>query len=391
MQKKIVIVGGGIGGLSTALACGYRDLPVQLIERNKVFSEVGAGIQISPNIVRLLEGWGLKEGLDTLACFPSQLEIRSALNADLLGRLPLGERAVKRYGARYATIARSDLHGLLLKAVNAQGSTQLIVGNAVEFVSQDASAVTVTTADGQNRRANVLIGADGLWSQVRDFVRLDAQPQFSGYVAYRAMVAQADLPETLRSQVITAWLGPDFHAVQYPVHHGELLNVVIIVKATAPAELDQWNQTAEMHELQAHLSNAAAPLQELVSAISKWNLWPLCGLPKVRSAQELAFGRIALLGDAAHPMLPFLAQGAGMAIEDAFAMADVLQQSTHDDADALERFARRRWKRNARVQARAVRNGEIFHATGLRRWGRDTAMKLFGARMIDVPWLYRGR
>ena len=391
MQKKIVIVGGGIGGLSTALACGYRDLPVQLIERNKVFSEVGAGIQISPNIVRLLEGWGLKDGLDALACFPSQLEIRSALNADLLGRLPLGERAVKRYGARYATIARSDLHGLLLKAVNAQGSTQLIVGNAVEFVSQDASAVTVTTADGQNRRANVLIGADGLWSQVRDFVRLDAQPQFSGYVAYRAMVVQADLPETLRSQVITAWLGPDFHAVQYPVHHGELLNVVIIVKAKAPAELDQWNQTAEVQELQAHLANAAAPLQELVSAISKWNLWPLCGLPKVRSAQELAFGRIALLGDAAHPMLPFLAQGAGMAIEDAFAMADVLQQSTHDDADALERFARRRWKRNARVQARAVRNGEIFHATGLRRWGRDTAMKLFGARMIDVPWLYRGR
>lgn len=391
MQKKIVIVGGGIGGLSTALACGYRDLPVQLIERNKVFSEVGAGIQISPNIVRLLEGWGLKEGLDALACFPSQLEIRSALNADLLGRLPLGERAVKRYGARYATIARSDLHGLLLKAVNAQGSTQLIVGNAVEFVSQDASAVTVTTADGQNRRANVLIGADGLWSQVRDFVRLDAQPQFSGYVAYRAMVVQADLPETLRSQVITAWLGPDFHAVQYPVHHGELLNVVIIVKAKAPAELDQWNQTAEVQELQAHLANAAAPLQELVSAISKWNLWPLCGLPKVRSAQELAFGRIALLGDAAHPMLPFLAQGAGMAIEDAFAMADVLQQSSHDDADALERFARRRWKRNARVQARAVRNGEIFHATGLRRWGRDTAMKLFGARMIDVPWLYRGR
>ncbi len=391
MQKKIVIVGGGIGGLSTALACGYRDLPVQLIERNKVFSEVGAGIQISPNIVRLLEGWGLKEGLDALACFPSQLEIRSALNANILGRLPLGERAVKRYGARYATIARADLHGLLLKAVNAQGSTQLIVGNAVEFVSQDASAVTVTTADGQNRRANVLIGADGLWSQVRDFVRLDAQPAFTGYVAYRAMVAQADLPETLRSDVITAWLGPDFHAVQYPVHHGELLNVVIIVKATALAELDQWNQTAEVHEIQTHMANAAAPLQELVNAISKWNLWPLCGLPKVRSAQELAFGRIALLGDAAHPMLPFLAQGAGMAIEDAFAMADVLQQSTHDDADALERFARRRWKRNARVQAGAVRNGEIFHATGLKRWGRDTAMKLFGARLIDVPWLYRGR
>jgi salicylate hydroxylase len=390
MQKKIVIVGGGIGGLSTALACGHRDLPVQLIERNKVFAEVGAGIQISPNVVRLLEGWGLREGLDALACFPSQLEIRSALTADLLGRLPLGERAVKRYCARYATIARADLHGLLLKAVNAQGSTQLIVGNAVEFVSQDASAVTVTTADGQNRRANVLIGADGLWSQVRDFVRLDAQPQFSGYVAYRAMVAQADLPETLRSDDITAWLGPDFHAVQYPVHHGELLNVVIIVKAKAPAELDQWNQTADVQELQSHLANAAAPLQELVGSISKWNLWPLCGLPKVRSAQELAFGRIALLGDAAHPMLPFLAQGAGMAIEDAFAMADVLQQSTHDDADALERFARRRWKRNARVQAGAVRNGEIFHATGLKRWGRDAAMKLFGARMIDVPWLYRG-
>ena len=390
MQKKILVVGGGIGGLATALACGARGLPVQLIEKKPVFSEVGAGIQLSPNVVRLLEGWGLRSGLDAVACFPSLLQVRSAQSGAVLGQLALGARAVQRYGARYATIARADLHSLLLGAVQAQGSTQLLLDNALQLISQDANAVQVTSADGHQRRAHVVIGADGLWSHVRDFVRTDAQPRFSGHLAYRAMVPQAALPQSLRSDVITAWLGPRFHAVQYPVHGGEWLNVVVIVQGAAPEDMHQWDHDANADDLRAHLDGAASALQDLVAAIKAWRLWPLNGLPHLRSAKELAFGRIALMGDAAHPMLPYLAQGAGMAIEDAAALADVLSTPVLGDVAALERYAQTRWRRNARVQARAQRNGEIFHATGVQRWGRDAAMRLLGQRLLDVPWLYRG-
>ena len=390
MQKKILVVGGGIGGLATALACGARGLPVQLIEKKPVFSEVGAGIQLSPNVVRLLEGWGLRSGLDAVACFPSLLQVRSAQSGAVLGQLALGARAVQRYGARYSTIARADLHKLLIDAVQAQGSTQLLLDNALQLISQDANAVQVTTADGHQRRANVVIGADGLWSHVRDFVRTDAQPDFSGHLAYRAMVPQAALPQGLRSDVVTAWLGPHFHAVQYPVHGGEWLNVVVIVQGRAPEDIQLWDHDANAEDLRAHLDGTASALQDLVAAIKAWRLWPLNGLPHLRSAKELAFGRIALMGDAAHPMLPYLAQGAGMAIEDAAALAAVLSTPELGDVAALERYAQTRWRRNARVQARAQRNGEIFHATGVQRWGRDAAMQMLGQRLLDVPWLYGG-
>ncbi len=389
-QKKVLVVGGGIGGLATALACGARGLPVQLIEKKATLSEVGAGIQLSPNVVRLLEGWGLRSGLDAVACFPPLLQVRSAQSAALLGQLSLGARAVRRYGARYATIARVDLQNLLLHAVQARGSTQLLLNNALQLVSQDTHAVQVTTTDGHQRRANVVIGADGLWSHVRDFVRTDAQPRFSGHLAYRAMVPQAALPLALRSEVITAWLGPRFHAVQYPVHGGQWLNVVVIVEGPSPQDIHHWDHEANARDLHTHMDGTASALQDLVAAIKVWRLWPLNGLPHLRSAKELAFGRIALMGDAAHPMLPYLAQGAGMAIEDAAALADVLAQSDVGDAAALERYAQNRWRRNARVQARAQRNGEIFHATGLQRWGRDTAMQVLGQRLLDVPWLYMG-
>ena len=390
MQKKILVVGGGIGGLATALACGTRGLGVQLIEKKPLFSEVGAGVQLSPNVVRLLEGWGLAPGLDAVACFPPLLQVRSAQSASVLGQLALGARAVRRYGARYATIARADLHQLLLTAVEQQGAAQLMLNNAMLHVSQDSNAVQVNTTDGHQRRINALIGADGLWSSVRDFVRSDAQPAFTGHLAYRAMVPQADLPQALRSDVVTAWLGPRFHAVQYPVHGGQWLNVVVVVEGSAPDDMQHWYHEANAQDLRAHLKDAASPLQDLVAAVKSWRLWPLNGLPHLRGPQELAFGRIALMGDAAHPMLPYLAQGAGMAIEDAAALAEAMSTPAVSDVDALDRYAQARWRRNARVQARAQRNSEIFHATGLQRWGRDVAMRALGQRLLDVPWLYRG-
>ena len=365
-------------------------MATQLFEQKRVLSEVGAGVQLGPNAMRLLEGWGLGPALDAVACFPQRLEVRSAHSGALLGSLPLGARALQRYGARYATIARIDLHSLLHRAVLAQGLAEINLGRAAQRVSQDASAVELTTDDERKRRANVLIAADGLWSHVRDFLRQDVQPVFSGHLAYRAMAKQADLPQALRSDCITVWLGPAMHAVQYPVHSGQWLNLVVIVQGQSPDEPQAWEQTALRSDLAARLSQTCSGLQDLVGAMAPWRLWPLNSLPHLRGPQDMAFGRIALLGDAAHPMLPYLAQGAGMAIEDAAVLARCLQRCSADDAKALLHYAALRWKRNARVQARAERNGEIFHATGLTAWGRDTAMRLLGARLLDMPWLYRG-
>ena len=390
MERKILIAGGGIGGLATALACGRQGMATQVFEKKRVLSEVGAGVQLGPNVLRVLEAWGLRSAIDAVACFPQRLEVRSALSGALVGTLPLGARAVQRYGARYATMARVDLHALLHHAVQAQGMAQVHLAQAVARVSQDVSAVELLTEDQRKRRANVLIAADGVWSHVRDFLRPDVQALFTGHVAYRAMAKQSDLPESLRSDCVTVWLGPSMHAVQYPVHAGSMLNTVVLVEGAAPEDAQAWEQAAVRSVLLEQLAGAHGSLQDRVRSMAQWRLWPLCGLPHLRGPQDMVFGRIALLGDAAHPMLPYLAQGAGMAIEDAAAVAQCLQQAPGDDAKALLAYAHKRWRRNARVQARAQRNGKIFHATGLTAWARDAAMGVLGRRILDVPWLYQG-
>ena len=390
MERKILIAGGGIGGLATALACGRQGMATQVFEKKRVLSEVGAGVQLGPNVLRVLEAWGLRSAIDAVACFPQRLEVRSALSGALLGTLPLGARAVQRYGARYATMARADLHALLHRAVQAQGMAQVHLAQAVARVSQDVSAVELLTEDHRKRRANVLIAADGVWSHVRDFLRPDVQALFTGHVAYRAMAKQSDLSESLRSDCVTVWLGPSMHAVQYPVHAGSMLNTVVLVEGAAPEDAQAWEQAAVRSVLLEQLAGVHGSLQDRVRSMAQWRLWPLCGLPHLRGPQDMVFGRIALLGDAAHPMLPYLAQGAGMAIEDAATLAQCLQQAPGDDAKALLTYAHKRWRRDARVQARAQRNGKIFHATGLTAWARDAAMGVLGRRILDVPWLYQG-
>lgn len=389
-----MIVGGGIGGLSAALACAQAGLSVHLLERNPVFEELGAGVQLGPNVVRILQGWGLTDALKNVAAFPARLEVRSALNASLLGTLPLGAQMVQRYGAAYATIARQDLHTLLLTALCQGGLAKLMLNAEVTAVTQDEQSVQVQIAQSSMSadvlRSDVLVGADGLWSRVRSQVLRGGGPRVTGHLAYRAMVRQSELPQALRSQVVTAWMGPDFHVVQYPVRGGEWLNVVAIVHGDVPDDLGNWDHGANAAELRVQLARVGAPLLDLIHAISEWRLWALCDRPPMRSAAEHALGRIALLGDAAHPMRPYLAQGAGMAIEDAAELAQSLVRPGIEVPLALRIYAAKRWQRNARVQARSIRNGEIFHAKGLIRLGRDLSMKMLGQRLLDVPWLYRG-
>ena len=229
MTKRTLIIGGGIGGLAAALACSRVGAPVELFERSAAFTEVGAGIQLGPNVVNVLHGWGLKEALAGVAAFPQRLQVRSAMSGTELGGLRLGEAAVARYGSPYATVHRADLHGLLLAALKPHGGVQLHVGSEVERFAQHDEGVALHTVDGREARGELLVGADGLWSQVRQQLLNDGAPRATGHLAYRAMVRQSSLPERLRSQQITAWLGPKLHMVQYPVRGGDWLNVVAVV------------------------------------------------------------------------------------------------------------------------------------------------------------------
>lgn len=386
--EQILIAGGGIGGLAAALACARAGRGVHLMERAREFTEVGAGIQIGPNVVRLLQAWDLEPALLQVVALPQRLQVRNAHGGQILGELRLGEQARARYGAPYATVHRADLHQVLLAAVREQAQVSLNLDAWLSSWVEQNGAVTVNLVDGSQVQGDALIGADGLWSRVRQILLGDLQPRVTGHLAYRAMVRQDSLPATVRSQDVTVWLGPRLHVVQYPVRRGEWLNVVAIVQGQAPGPLDDWDQAATAEALRQALAGTAAPLQTLVQAIDHWRLWALCDRAPMAGPHQHARGRVALLGDAAHPMRPYMAQGAGMAIEDAACLQQALTPRGQPIDEQLAWYAQQRWARNARVQARSIRNGQIFHATGVMRWGRDLAMKLLGERLLDVPWLY---
>jgi salicylate hydroxylase len=390
MNTRTLIVGGGIGGLAAALTCSRVGAEVELFERSPEFTEVGAGIQLGPNVVKLLHGWGLKDALASVAAFPDRLQVRSALSGAELGVLRLGAAAMERYGSPYATIHRADLHGLLLATLKQQTGVTLNLSSPVERFVQHVDGVTLYTTNGREAQGDVLVGADGLWSRVRQQLLNDGAPRATGHLAYRALVPQSSLPERLRSRQVTAWLGPQLHVVQYPVRGGEWLNIVAVVHGRMDGDIENWDHSANAVELRRHMAATCPSLQNLVHAIDHWRLWALSIRPPMRSRHEQAQTRVALLGDAAHPMLPYLAQGAGMAIEDADELGRALATRGRDVPGALSHYAARRWQRNARVQAGAIRAGHVFHATGLLRWGRDVAMKLLGERLLDMPWLYRG-
>ena len=390
MNKPIVIAGGGIGGLAAALRCASSDVAVQLFERAKAFSEVGAGIQIGPNVTRILKAWGLDQAVQSVAAFPDFLRVRQAHSGAQTGQLRLGVTAVVRYGAPYATIHRADLHDLLLQALQGQGVAQLMLNQDVTGYAQQSEGVSVQLANGEKLMAKALIGADGLWSKLRAQMLGDGAPHFTGHLAYRAMLLQSELPAALRTHNVTLWMGPRLHVVQYPVRRGELLNLVAIVHGQAPSDMTLWDHAANATDLKRALGDICGDLKALIEAVPEWRLWPLCDRTPMRGAYQQAQGALALLGDAAHPMRPYMAQGAGMAIEDADTLGRCLALPGTDVPAKLAHFAQLRWQRNARVQQRAIRNGQIFHAQGLLRWGRDTSMRLLGEGLLDVPWLYDG-
>jgi salicylate hydroxylase len=395
VKNSILIVGGGIGGLAAALACAKQGAQPHVIERAQVFSEVGAGIQIGPNVTRVLFAWGLEKALQKVVFTPHRLHVRDAHSGATLGVLRLGKRSVEAYGAPYFTVHRADLHQVLLNQVVQSGATKLSLNTQIDLIREEDGYISVNgrgLPEGffENLTTEALVGADGLWSATRQYVVPKTPPRVTGLLAYRALVPMQTLPESLRTQDVTVWVGPKVHAVLYPVRGGEYLNLVVIVQGRLPEPLEEWEHAANKRDLDLAMGFAHPDLKNILEAVVAWRLWPLCDRLPIRGAQEMAKGRIALLGDAAHPMRPFLAQGAGMAIEDAAQLATCWARSDLPVPERWQLYAQSRWARNAKVQQRAIRNGNIFHLQGPLRWGRNLAMRVMGESLMDVPWLYAG-
>ncbi len=390
MARRLLIAGGGIGGLAAALAAARAGWQAQVLEQAPTFSEVGAGVQLGPNATRVLRDLGRLDAVSQMACAPQRLVARDARRGHALGTLPLGSDFQARYGAPYLTVHRADLHAALLQGVQAL-PVSLHPDCALVAVQDRAEGVRVLTAGGGAPEGEALVGADGLWSLVRGSVVADGAPPPSDHVAYRALIPMDRLPSAWQAQEVTAWLGPHLHAVTYPVRGGALLNLVCVVRQPLEGPRSGWDLPGTAQRLRAALGDVCPPLQQAIEAAPGWGLWVLHDRAPVAAANQMARGRIALLGDAAHPMRPYLAQGASMALEDAQALGRSLAAVTDGTLaveTALQGYARERWQRVAQVQRRSLRNATIFHATGPLRFARDRVMGALGPRVMDLPWLY---
>jgi len=396
MRKQVLIAGGGIAGMAAALGASHAGWDARLFERAPQFSEVGAGVQLGPNVVRRLQAWGLQKALQQVVALPQQLVARSGINGKVLASAPLGQSMVERYGAAYVTIHRADLHGVLHQAAQQRADIFINPGQEVSELLGTERVTTIRTSANKVVEGDALMLADGVWSKLRGPLLGDSsRPRVSGHLAYRALLPMTDVPVGWRSNEVTVWLGPRMHAVHYPVRRGEMMNIVVIIEGPAPQDMEHWDHAANAQALEQALKHCSSNLQDLVRSVvpaagAQWRLWPLSDRAPLQGPEGMAKGLVGLIGDAAHPMRPYLAQGAGMAIEDAAELQRALAMDDLEVELRLRRYAINRWERNARVQARSIRNGNIFHATGPVRWGRDLTMRMLGSQLMDLPWLYRG-
>ncbi|MBB3019557.1 salicylate hydroxylase [Microvirga lupini] len=385
---SIAVVGAGIGGLTATLALARQGHAVTLIERRTGFSEVGAGLQLSPNASRVLIKLGLGPALRRVATEPKRVVVRAIRSGKPIGEVALGAFMRERFEAPYWVVHRADLQTILLDAVRSEPSIRLVMGRTVESAESSASQASLTwvSASGAQETvtADMIVGADGVWSKVRQQLVDRTPPTYRGYVAWRATLERSAAPVELAGDETGLWLGSQGHVVHYPIAGGRLVNVVAIERNPAPVE--GWAAPGHREDLIARYASAAPALRDLLYQPQEWLRWSLFDHP----VERLAKGRIALLGDAAHPVLPFLAQGAAMAIEEAATLASLLRDTPTGIPQILSIYERERFGRATRVQKEARTNGRIYHAGPLVAFGRDRVMRHLGPEGMTkrYDWLY---
>jgi salicylate hydroxylase len=395
-SRTIFVAGAGIGGLTASLALARQGFRVVVLEKAERLEEAGAGLQLSPNASRVLVELGLQPRLAARVVTPEAISIMSARSGGEIARLPLGEAASARAGAPYWVVHRADLQAALQAEVANTPDIELRLGCQFEDATPHAKGLTVVQRSGMTRSqelALALVGADGIWSTVRHHLFPQAQPQFSGLIAWRGTLDATQLPREYTSPRVQLWMGPNAHLVAYPISGARQINVVAILPGTW--NRPGWSAPGETSEIKNAFASSGWPASArmMIGAVDGWRKWALFTVP---DDGEWTDGAIALLGDAAHAMLPFAAQGAGMAIEDAAVLAKCLGESTAENADiplTFKHYARLRHARVRRVQRAAWQAGRIYHLTGLAAYARDLAIKTMGPQRLLARqnWIYDWR
>lgn len=374
-QVRILIAGAGIGGLSAALALLERGYDVRVCEQAAELREVGAGLQLSPNGLRALYRLGLGEALRAGASEPAGKEIRLWSTGRTWKLFDLGAKAIEQYGYPYFTFFRPDLHRVLAEAVRAVKPDAIMLGAQCIGFEQTHDGVALKLFDGRELHCDVLIGADGVHSRIRSQMFGTDQPKFSGCLAWRGVIAMERLPQHLRRPVGTNWVGPGGHVIHYPLHGGALMNFVGIVERD-DWQIESWTQKGAHAECHADFRGWHDDVHELIRNVDvpyKWALMARDPMPTWSS------GRVTLLGDACHPTLPFLAQGAVMAIEDGYIVARCIEKYEADLALALKAYEAARIERTTSIVLRSTESGRLFHNSALASAGGAAAY-------VDREW-----
>jgi len=387
-DQPIVIAGGGIGGFAAALSLARKGRAVTLLEQAPEFGEVGAGIQIGPNVFKMFEVLGLTEAILDVAVLPEYLVMRDGLSGEEIVRMPVGSKAFReRYTYPYGVIYRPDLHNALIDACKAEPLVTTHTSQTVTGFEDTGDGVRVHTADENVYEGAALIGADGLWSKVRERIVGDGSPRVSGHIAYRAVLKTEEVPDHIRQDNVVLWAGPRTHLVHYPLHRGEIYNLVAVFHSDRYEE--GWDSYGDPDELHKRFAGEHEDVLTMLGKIESWRMWVLCDRDPVKDWSK---GRATLLGDAAHPMLQYLAQGACMAIEDGVCLATRVEANGDDFETAFKEYQGLRYLRTARVQLTARMFGDIYHAAGATA---DLRNAMLGAIDQTKPgegmaWLYEG-
>ncbi len=388
-DNPILIAGAGIGGLTLALALARSGQSSITVEQRTRVEEVGAGIQLSPNASRLLIGVGLGQALAKAAAEPERLTIYSGKSGKILAGMPLGETMRARYGAPYLTIHRADLQTILLDAVRGSENARLAFGRKVSAIhTNNAREVSIECESATTRETvtgKALVGADGLWSNVAGLIGDTSKPEFLRHIAWRGLVSRNDWPESLPANETGLWLGRGAHLVHYPIKGGAMINVVAVT--SDPENEPGWSRQGDPAKIAARFSTWHADVQNAVGAVGHWTVWSLFDRPPRRRWSD---NRVTLLGDAAHPVLPFLAQGGALAIEDASVLASEIIAHAEYPIRALSSYEHRRKPRSAKIQAAARQNGDIYHMGWPLSVARDLAMSRMNVAE-RYAWVYGWR
>ncbi|HWU27138.1 MAG TPA: 3-hydroxybenzoate 6-monooxygenase [Rhizomicrobium sp.] len=385
---RVIIAGGGIGGLSAALALAGNGFKVAVLEKSPALGEIGAGIQLGPNAFHCFDRLGLAEKAREHAVFIDALRLMDSITAEKIAEIPLGDAFRARFGNPYAVVHRGELHKIMLRTCQAHADIELHVDSEVIDFEQHPDGVEAVLRSGEHVRGAALIGADGLWSNIRRKLVGDGAPRVSGHSTYRSVIPLDRMPESLRWNAATLWAGPKHHVVHYPLSGWKSFNLVVTFHNAAPAPVA--GMPVPVEEVRAGFARAHPTVREIIACGSDWKLWVLCDRDPV---ERWVDGRVALLGDAAHPMLQYFAQGACMAMEDAVVLGETLRARSDDLPQALSDYNVRRLLRTARVQLQSREIGtHIYHPEGAHARLRNDLMANKSAEdwYDALQWLYGG-